>query len=458
MNPNSHGRSTPACPAFPGPTPLYGATLTQEPSRLYEELRRRWGAIAPVEIAPGIGAWLVLGHQEVLELIWDERAFSSDARHWNALGQAALPVDSPLLPLLGHRPALSRLDGLEHRRQRQAVTETLNLIDPRRLRTLVRLRADALVDGWAARGEADLIGEYARPLVWDVFTQLVGLPEETGGQLAALVGVLVDGADEAARSEAELLTLLHRLAAGKRAAPGPDVPSWLWGHPARLSEDEITHNLLALLLSGPESTISWIGNTVRLLLRDPGLGVALAAGRLTVGELADRALWSDSPVPNISGRWARADMTFAGCAVRAGDLLVPCLAAANTDPAFQSAAASGNRAHLAWGTGAHGCPAKDVGRVMAETAVDAMLRRLPEVHPGVPESALPWRPSLWCGAPARLPVAFPPFRPAAPEAHTPPASHAAVAVMPVPDRRPDDGAVAGAPPQRWGWWDSMAGW
>ncbi|WP_156722180.1 cytochrome P450 family protein [Streptomyces apocyni] len=462
MNPHHHGRSTPECPAFSDRTPLYGAALARDPSHLYEESRRRYGAVAPVEIAPGIGAWLVLGHQEVLELIWDERAFSSDARHWNALGRAVLPAEPPLLPLLGPRPALLRLDGQEHRRQRQAVTQALNLIDTRRLRTLVRLRADALVDGWAARGAADLIGDYARPLTWGVFTQLVGLPEEAGGQLATLVGDLVDGSDEATReatrSEAELLSLLRQLTTGKRATPGPDLPSWLLAHPARLSDDEITHNLLAVLLTGPESTISWIGNTVRQLLRDAGLGAALAAGRVTVGELADRALWSDAPVPNIAGRWARADTAFAGRSVRAGDLLIPCLAAANTDPALQSAAASGSRAHLAWGTGAHGCPAKDVARTLVETAVDAMLRRQPEVHLGVPENALPWRPSLWCGAPARLPVVFPAFPPAAPTASAAPATYAAVTVMPVPDRSPGDRAVAGMPPQRWGWWNSMAGW
>ncbi|MFD4567031.1 hypothetical protein ACFWOX_21920 [Streptomyces sp. NPDC058467] len=55
--------------------------MPPENSRLlYEELRRRWGSVAPVEILPSVTAWLVLDHQAALEVIWNERLFSSDAR------------------------------------------------------------------------------------------------------------------------------------------------------------------------------------------------------------------------------------------------------------------------------------------------------------------------------------------------------------------------------------------
>ncbi|MCP3818488.1 cytochrome P450 [Streptomyces sp. A3M-1-3] len=457
MNPSSHGEYPSEWPPPVGLTPLYGAVLAQDMRHVYDQLRRYWGPIAPVELTPGVGTWLVLGHQEVLELVWDERAFSSDSRHWNAINEGLISADSPLLPILGWRPALSRTDEQEHRQQRQAVTETLDRIDLRRLRIVVRQQADALVDGWAVHGTADLVTQYGHSLVWSVFTQLLGLSDDFAPRLDSLITRIVDSAEEAADADAELMEVLHRLVAEKRAAPGPDLPSWLLAHAAQLTDAEVAHNLAALLLAGTESSSSWISNTVRLLLSDSGLISALANGRLTVSDAVDRALWAGSPVPNITGRWARADVTFAGCRIRAGDLLIPCLAAANTDPGVQGAgdSAFGNRAHLAWGTGAHGCPAKDPARLIVETAVDVLLHRLPEIRPAVPDAGLQWRPSLWRGAPAGLPVAFPAFRPDE-DAAAPPE---ALTVMPVPEGRRDDSAPTGElAPQRWGWWDSMGGW
>ncbi|MBT2469824.1 hypothetical protein J7E97_18555 [Streptomyces sp. ISL-66] len=94
----------------------------------------------------------MLGFQEVLELVWNERHFSSDPRRWKALAEGLIPETSSLLPILGWRPALNRLDDQPHRRQRQVVTEAPGRVDVRLLRTSVRQRAEAIVDGWAMQG------------------------------------------------------------------------------------------------------------------------------------------------------------------------------------------------------------------------------------------------------------------------------------------------------------------
>lgn len=446
------------CPfPFPGgAVPLPGGLLDQDPRRFYEGLRGRWGAIAPVELGPGVGAWLVMGYREVLELVWNEQAFSSDARRWNALAEGSVPEDSALLSVLGWRPALHRLDDQAHRRQRQAVTDTLNGVDLRRLRSAVRRRADALVDGWSTDGSADLVGGYARPLAGHAFRVLVGLPVSKERRLAALLGSISAGTQDAARAEAELTGLLHRLVAARRDAPGPDLASWLLAHSVDLTEAEVAHNLAAVLLSGGEATVGWISGATRLLVGDARLQAAVADGPLTVKDVADRALWGGSPVPNIAGRWARADLTFAGCRVRAGDLLIPCLAAANTELLAHGSHDQGSRAHLAWGTGSHGCPAKDAARSIVETAVDVLLRRLHHVRPGVGDTAPHRQPSLWSSTPEALPVEFAPIPPG-PNAVT--AASASPAVMDVPEKRQDEPEADGGPTQpRWSWWNSLNGW
>jgi cytochrome P450 len=450
MNPDRHGESGPDCPYVTGPSALGGARLARELPGVYERLRTQWGPIAQVEIAPGVAAWLVLGHREALDIIWNERLFSSDPRRWNLIAQGLVHAQAPLSAMLGARPAISRLDGQEHRRHRRALTEALDRVDARRLRRTVHDQATALVDGWAAHGTADVMAQYARPLVWSAFARLLGLTHSSLTVLDSLIGHVLEGTDAAVRAEAELLEVLGVLVTSTRATPGPDLASWL-AHSSGLTVREITHSLMALLLAGVESTVSAIGNTVRLSLTDARLGAALAGGRLTAPEAVEHALWAASPMPNIAGRWATSDVTLGGCRIHAGDLLIPCLAAANADLGVQGAGACGNRAHLAWGTGAHGCPAKEVARLIAATAVDTLLVRLTGIRLTVPDSALRWRPSLWCGAPSQLPVKF---SASGTRAAAPPPS---LALMAVPERRRDDTREGEAPP-RWGWWDSLAGW
>ncbi|MFF7749065.1 hypothetical protein ACFZCP_07370 [Streptomyces sp. NPDC007971] len=98
---------------------------------MYAGLRRRTGPVVAVEISPGVGAWLVLGHREVLEVVWHPERYSSDPRRWNAVVHGLPPEDSPLLPPLGPRPTASRLDGEEHLRHRRAMTAALGRIDLR---------------------------------------------------------------------------------------------------------------------------------------------------------------------------------------------------------------------------------------------------------------------------------------------------------------------------------------
>ncbi|MEV3992636.1 cytochrome P450 [Streptomyces sp. NPDC049837] len=454
MDRGSHGGSAPECPYAGGLIALHGPAAERDFDAVYAFMRRHRGPVVAVEIAPGVAGWLVLGHREVLEVIWNARLFSSDPYRWSALSYGLLPKDTPLLPLLGPRPAVSRLDGDEHLRHRRAVIAVLEHIDPRRLSRLVRHRADALVDAWAARGTADLMAQYARPVVWHVFAHLLGVSDGSVTTLDHLAATVVNGFPAAADAEAELLAAMRRLVAERSVAPAPDLPSWL-AHATPLTDDEIAHNLLALVLTGCESTIGWIASAVRSFFAHDGPARATAPGSL-VPRLVEHALGTGAPVPNITGRWATADVVLAGCRIRAGDLVIPCLAAANADPQLRDTPVSRTRAHVAWGTGAHGCPAKDTARVITESAVEVLLDRLPGLRPAAPEAALLRRPSPWSGAPAELPVVFSPDGPAdtCRGAVAPP-----LGIMDAPDKRRDDSAAAReAAPQRWSWWNSLGGW
>ncbi|MEV0533331.1 cytochrome P450 [Kitasatospora sp. NPDC050463] len=474
----------PGCPAHAGGglsagaplTPLYGAAVADDPHGLYARLRARYGPVAPIELEPGVEAWLVIGYPELLELTRNEALFSKDSRRWRVPAEGRLAADSRLLPMTSWRPTLLNLDGGEHQRLRAAVADTLAQIDHRQLRETTEAAADALIDSWGPDGTADLVAQYARRLPLLVFTQLIGLPAEAGPHLFGLISHFVDSSKDSVRAGAEFQAILVDLVRRRRATPGADLTSWLLAHPAALSDEEAVHHLVVMMVAGNETTINWTGNTLRLLLTDRRFRATLTGGRLTVADALEEVLWRDPPTQNFPGRWATGDTVLGGQYISAGDMLVLGLAAANADPAAQGASSAahgslgGNRAHLAWGAGRHVCPAQHPARIIVETAVETLLHRLPDLQLAVPPNDLAWRPSPWSRALIGLPVlysAFTPPRPPAPERPSwtpPPLSSTDPATGPSPsgstpsdgtstERTPDSGRQA-----RRSWWNSLAGW
>ncbi|WP_240138405.1 cytochrome P450 [Streptomyces sp. MUM 178J] len=376
---------------------------------LYEELRRAHGPVAPVTVAPGIDAWLVLGHHELLRLTREEQDFSHDPRRWSLLREGRVPADSPILPMVGWRPALLFADGQQHRRMRAAVSDALARINGHELRRSVRATAERLIASFARRREADLVPHYARRLPMQVITGLLGVDERTGQQLVqAIAGMAAANADSANASKrmgAILLSLIEE----KRRRPGNDITSALCAHPAALTDEEVLHNLVVMFTAGNQTTVNWIATTLRILLCDPAFRSSLTGGHLSVDDALDLVLWRFPPTQNFPARYATRDLEFGGQAVRAGDMLILGLAAANQDPRILPADGSpvvGNRSHLAFGAGPHTCPAQDPARLITRTAVDTIRHRLPDMELAVDESELAWIKSPWSKGLAALPVRF----------------------------------------------------
>ncbi|MEW5633386.1 cytochrome P450, partial [Streptomyces hydrogenans] len=70
-----------------------------------------------------------------------------------------------------------------------------------------------------------------------------------------------------------------------------------------------------------------------------------------------------------------------------------------------------------------------VGRIIADTGIDILLTRLPDIVLSVPEEQLSWRSSTWARHLTALPVSFAPRAPRGRQSEAPlpaaPAPHAA---------------------------------
>lgn len=401
------------CPAHNnGRLPLYGPEFAANPAGTYEQLRKH-GPIAPVELAPGVPASLIVSYSAVLEVVRNPNTFPRDPRRW----QATQAPDSPVLPMMGYRPNCLFTDGAVHARLRGAVTDSLARVDSNALRVHVEKSAREVIRQFGPTGQADLLNDYAALLSLRVFNHLFGCPPDLGDRLVAAVQGLFAMVD-AEKANEQFTTCMLELLALKRAQPGQDVISWMLEHPARLTDEELLHQCLVLTGAGTAPEQNLIANAIRLLLSDDRFAGQLGGGSMPVEEAIDEVLWTDPPMANYSASYPLEDLDFGGIRLPADEPVVISFAAANTDPALFDDQRMGNRAHLAWGAGVHSCPAQLQARLVASAAIETLLDGLPDIRLAVPVEELVWRPGPFDRALTSLPVRFTPVAVPVPPAET----------------------------------------
>ncbi|MBO7936252.1 cytochrome P450 [Streptomyces sp. S9] len=436
----------PGCPAHHSGArvPLHGPEFAADPQAYYTYLRH-FGPTAPVELAPGVEATLVTDYATALQLLQDSGSFRKDARRWRDLVEGRIPPDSPIAPVLAYRPNAMFTDGAEHLRLRQAITDSMAQVDPRRLSQSTEHVSNFLISQFGSRGSADLLADYAKQLPLFVFNELFGVPADIGDRVVFGITGMFDGIN-AEKAMGVLFGAIAELVALKRTRPGDDVTSWLMQHQAKLTDEEMVHQLALLMVAGNEPLRNLIGNTLhRLLTHD-----AYAHQGGLIDEALDDTLWENPPMQNLAAHYPAADMEFAGQKLQAGDLVLVSFAAANTGPALTAARQAGsNRAHLSWSAGPHACPSKDPGRQITVTAIENLLNKLPDVELAVPTESLMWRPGPFNRGLVALPAKFTPAQPARRPAPQAPVADTATQ---------QDRTARGARNERGGVWSQFLNW
>ncbi|MEU6039538.1 cytochrome P450 [Actinomadura sp. NPDC047616] len=403
--PSPYGAGASGCPVHAGGRmPLYGPEFAADPHGAYAKLRAH-GPFAPVELAPGVPAMLAIGYDAALEVLRDDLTFMHDPRGW----QETVPPDCPLLPMMGYRPNALFTDGTVHARLRGAITDAFARVDNTTLRGYVERNADKLIRLMGPMGEADLLKDYAVVLPLLVFMELFGCPPDIAQQLMYGMSAIWE-MEEAEKGNAALADGVQRLVQLKRQRPGADITSWLIAHPARLTDEEMAHQLVVLMGGGTEPTQNLIANGLRLLLADDRFAGDLSGGSIPVEDALEEILWTDPPIANYAARYLAREMEFMGTVLPANQPIVISFAAANTDPAKATDQRTGNRAHVSWGAGPHACPAKSHARLIASVAMERLLDGLPDIELAVPAGQLQWRPGPFHRSLQALPVKFPRVR------------------------------------------------
>ncbi|MEV0010615.1 cytochrome P450 [Streptomyces sp. NPDC051840] len=400
------------------PVRLSGPEFHTEPQALYRRMRQSHGPVVPVELHGGFPAWLVVGYRELHQVTSDGELFPRDVGLWNQWEH--IPADWPLLPMVGQpMPSIYFTAGAEHRRHSEMVVPALEAADPFEIRDHCEQLADRLIDGIGARGSADLVAEFAEPLPVLVLARLVGFPDEEGRDIARVLKDLADGGPGAQEAYGRFGEHMARLVAARKAAPGDDVISRMLADPAPFTDEEYALDLMAITAAGHLTTADWIGNSLRLMLTEDQFADSLAGGHRSVGDAMNEVLWEETPTQILAGRWAVRDTQLGGRTIRAGDMLLLGLGAANTDPLVRQGTGpggpghrTGNGAHLAFSHGEYRCPfpAQEIAETIARTAIEVILDRLPDLRLAVPAEDLVRRPSAFLRGMNALPVRFTPVQ------------------------------------------------
>jgi cytochrome P450 len=390
------------------PVRMWEDGFARDPHPYYAALRAH-GPVGWAELAPGVPAYVVTDRRAALELLHDTETFSHDPRPW----EATVPDDSPVLGMMRWRPNTLFADGGAHLRYRTSLIDAFDLVEPHDLRDRVHRAVHLLVSRIGPRGEADLVGDFTRPLMALVFNSLFGLPDSASDRLDAALGKLIEGGAQAAQGEAEFGGYVLELIAAKSERRGDDLPSWLLDHPAGLTPEEVTWQVFLTLGAGHEPTANLVSNALSRILGNPAYYSTLTSGARPVTDAVLEVLHHETPLANYGIHYARTSLTFHGVWIRAAVPVVISYGAL-AQAAEQERGTDrhpSDASHLSWSAGPHACPVKQHTLLIATEAIERLTQWLPDLEPVLPRERLTWRPGPFHRSLTALPVRFSPRSP-----------------------------------------------
>ncbi|MEU0278662.1 cytochrome P450 [Streptomyces sp. NPDC088147] len=350
----------------------------------YQGFREQDGLVRTT-LPSGVPVWLVTRHEDVRTVLTDPR-ISSNPSH-PGFPRAAKTGG---VPSQDEVPGwFVALDPPEHGRFRRTLIPEFTVRKVREMRPAIQQIVDERVDAMLAAGNtADLIADFALSVPSLVISSLLGVPNADRDFFETKTRVLVTltSTDEQRQAASTaLLRYLNRLITIKQKRPGDDLISQLLAE-GTLSKQELSGVSMLLLIAGHETTANNIGLGVVTLLSNP---------RWIGDERAVEELLRYYSVADlVAFRVAVEDVEIGGQLIRAGEGIIPLVAAANHDGTVfdrpdEFDPGRSARSHVAFGYGVHQCLGQNLVRVEMDIAYRTLFERIPTLELAVPIEELP---------------------------------------------------------------------
>jgi cytochrome P450 len=397
---NEHVQAATTTPLFNPLSPEF----IRDPYPSYERLR----STDPMHVTP-FGAFLASRHAEVSLVLRDKR-FGKDFVDRTTRRYGPDVMEEPVFRSMRHW--MLQQDPPDHTRLRGLVVKAFTARRVEDMRPRIQAIVDEMLDRIAPLGHMDLIEDFAFRLPVTIICDMLGIPPEhrevfytssrNGGRLLDPVPLSPAEIAQANTGTAAAQMYFQQLFELRRKNPGDDLTTQLVQAEedgSKLSNEELTANIILLFGAGHETTVNLIGNGLLALHRNPDQLALLRANPALITNAIEEFLRYDSSV-QMAGRVALEDIDdLGGKKIPKGESVLCLLGSANRDPAVypdrpdRLDITRSNVRPLSFGGGIHFCLGAQLARIEAEVAIATLLRRLPDLR--LDDAKTPeWRPTF----------------------------------------------------------------
>jgi hypothetical protein len=367
------------------------------------------------------GAFVASRHADVTLVLRDKR-FGKDYVERTIRRYGPKIMDEPIFRGMSHW--MLQQDPPDHTRLRGLVVKAFTARRVEDMRPRIQQIVDQTLDQIIPQGKMDLIEDYAFRLPVTIFCDMLGIPEEhremfykgsrDGGRILDPVPLTAEEIQQANATSAMSRMYFENLFELRRKNPADDLITQLVQAEEagdKLTNEELTANIILLFGAGHETTVNLIGNGLLALHRNPDQLALLKARPELIGNAIEEFLRYDSSV-QMTGRVALEDIEdLGGKRIPKGESVLCLLGSANHDPAVypdhpeRLDITRPNVKPLSFGGGIHFCLGAQLARIEAEVAISTLLRRLPELRLDDAENP-EWRPTFVLRGLKRLPASW----------------------------------------------------
>jgi len=388
----------------------------RDPYPHYERLR----TTDPMHLT-SLGMFVASRHAEVSLVLRDKR-FGKDFVERNKRRYGPDIMEQPVFRSMGHWMLYQ--DPPDHTRLRGLVVKAFTARRVEDMRPRIQEVVDQTLDRIAGQRHMDLIEDFAFRLPITIICDMLGIPDghrevfytssRDGGRLLDPVPMTPAEIEKGNAGQLMAQMYFQQLFELRRKHPGDDLTTQLVQAEEdgrKLSNEELTGNIILLFGAGHETTVNLIGNGLLALHRNPDQLALLKANPELIGNAVEEFLRYDSSV-QLTGRVALEEIDdLGGRTIPKGESVLCLLGSANRDPAVypdrpdRLDIVRPNVRPLSFGGGIHHCLGAQLARIEAEVAIATLLRRLPELRLDNAENP-EWRPTFVLRGLKRLPASW----------------------------------------------------
>lgn len=378
---------------------LCDPTSHDKPWEMYTWMREE----SPLYWDPNNEVWYVWRLDDIITISRDPETFTSQEGN-----RPNVPPD----------PSMIHQDGEQHRKQRALVAAGFSPKFIRKMEEDVRQICRDLLDAMIAKGEADLVEDFAAKLPMRVIARMIGVPQEKEDWLRHTVNAFVTGGqgpqyvtDEVNEAFSAFIEHHEALMAERHEKLGEDLLStWMQAEidGEKLNDEQLLFEHTLLTVGGSETTRNAIGGGLEELIRNPDQWDDLVKNQDALPNAIEEIIRYVCPFLNMF-RTATRDFELHGQTIKQGQMVGLMYPAANRDPRHFKDPEKFNvrreftTKQIAFGYGSHFCLGSNLARLEIKAALEETFKKIErfEFKPGTEPT---WLSSSFVRGPKSIPV------------------------------------------------------